>query len=40
MSELRVNKIIPKDGIVSGATGGIIQVAYQQKISTKNGTKV
>ena len=31
MSELRVNKIIPKDGIVSGATGGIIQVAYQQK---------
>ena len=26
MSELRTNRIIPRDGIVSGASGGIIQV--------------
>ena len=31
MSELRVNKILPKDGLVSGASGGIIQVAYTHK---------
>ena len=26
MSELRTNRIVPRDGIVSGASGGIIQV--------------
>ena len=26
MSELRTNRIVPKDGLVSGASGGIIQV--------------
>ena len=26
MSELRTNRIIPRDGLVSGASGGIIQV--------------
>ena len=28
MSELRTNKIYPRDGLVSGANGGIIQVTY------------
>ena len=31
MSELRTNRIIPRDGIVSGANGGITQVAVTQK---------
>jgi len=31
MSELRTNRIVPRDGIVSGANGGIIQVAITQK---------
>ena len=31
MSELRTNRIVPRDGLVSGATGGIIQVAVTQK---------
>ena len=31
MSELRTNRIVPRDGIVSGANGGIIQVAVTQK---------
>ena len=31
MSELRTNRIIPRDGLVSGANGGIIQVAVTQK---------
>ena len=26
MSELRTNRIVPRDGLVSGASGGIIQV--------------
>ena len=26
MSELRTNKIYPRDGLVSGANGGIVQV--------------
>ena len=28
MSELRTNRIVPRDGLVSGASGGIIQVVY------------
>jgi len=32
MSELRTNRIIPRDGLVSGASGGIIQV--KQKVIT------
>ena len=31
MSELRTNRIIPRDGLVSGASGGIIQMAVTQK---------
>ena len=31
MSELRTNRIVPRDGLVSGANGGIIQVAVTQK---------
>ena len=26
MSELRTNKIYPRDGLVSGANGGIVQI--------------
>ena len=26
MSELRTNRIVPRDGLVTGASGGIIQV--------------
>ena len=28
MSELRTNRIIPRDGLVSGASGGVIQVVF------------
>ena len=28
MSELRTNRIIPRDGLVSGASGGVIQVVH------------
>ena len=31
MSELRTNRIVPRDGLVSGASGGIIQIAITQK---------
>ena len=31
MSELRTNRIVPRDGIPSGSNGGIIQVAVTQK---------
>ena len=31
MSELRTNRIVPRDGLVSGASGGIIQMAVTQK---------
>ena len=31
MSELITNRIVPRDGLVSGANGGIIQVAVTQK---------
>ena len=28
MSELRTNKIYPRDGLVSGANGGIVQMVH------------
>ena len=28
MSELRTNRIIPRDGLPAGASGGIIQMKY------------
>ena len=28
MSELRTNRIVPRDGLPSGSYGGIIQVKY------------
>ena len=31
MSELRTNRIVPRDGLKSGASGGIIQIAVTQK---------
>ena len=31
MSELRTNRIVPRDGLVSGASGGIIQVVQNVK---------
>ena len=31
MSELRTNRIVPRDGLVSGASGGIIQMSVTQK---------
>ena len=30
MSELRTNRIIPRDGLPSGSSGGIIQVVFAQ----------
>ena len=40
MSELRTNRIIPRDGIVSGASGGIIQVVHTKRTTslTTSGT--
>ena len=34
MSELRTNRIVPRDGLVSGASGGIIQVVQSFKTDT------
>ena len=34
MSELRTNRIVPRDGLVSGASGGIIQVVQNFKTDT------
>ena len=31
MSELRTNRIVPRDGLPAGSSGGIIQIAYTQK---------
>ena len=31
MSELRTNRIVPRDGLPSGASGGIIQVVQTIK---------
>ena len=28
MSELRTNRIVPRDGLPAGACGGIVQVKY------------
>ena len=40
MSELRTNRIVPRDGLVSGANGGIIQVIHVNKknLATFNST--
>jgi len=41
MSELRTNRIIPRDGLVSGASGGIIQVKQtikKDQFTTANNT--
>jgi len=35
MSELRTNRIVPKDGLPSGSSGGIVQIKY----AIKNGTQ-
>ena len=34
MSELRTNRIVPRDGLVSGASGGVIQVKSTTKTDT------
>ena len=34
MSELRTNRIIPRDGLPSGSAGGIIQVKQTVKTDT------
>ena len=36
MSELRTNRIVPRDGLVSGANGGIIQVVHANKKNLQN----
>tara|TARA_B100000900_G_C20470226_1_gene671044 strand:+ start:519 stop:1031 length:513 start_codon:yes stop_codon:yes gene_type:complete len=36
MSELRTNRIVPRDGLVSGANGGIIQVVHASKKNLQN----
>ena len=36
MSELRTNRIIPRDGIPSGSNGGIIQVKYVMSDTQQN----
>ena len=38
MSELRTNRIVPRDGLVSGASGGIIQVVQATKTDTEQFT--
>ena len=35
MSELRTNRIVPRDGLASGAYGGIIQVKYANTTTTQ-----
>ena len=37
MSELRTNRIVPRDGLPSGSSGGIIQV--RQSVKTDTGTQ-
>ena len=34
MSELRTNRIVPRDGLPSGSSGGIIQVKSVTKTDT------
>ena len=36
MSELRTNRIIPRDGLPSGSSGGIIQIKYAIKNDTQS----
>ena len=36
MSELRTNRIVPRDGLVSGASGGIIQVVSVTKTNAES----
>jgi len=36
MSELRTNRIVPRDGLVSGSHGGIIQVKYATTSTEQN----
>ena len=36
MSELRTNRIVPRDGLVSGASGGIIQVVQSFDTATSS----
>ena len=36
MSELRTNRIVPRDGLTSGASGGIIQIKYAIKNDTQS----
>ena len=36
MSELRTNRIVPRDGIPSGSHGGIIQVKYVMSDTQQN----
>ena len=36
MSELRTNRIVPRDGLTSGAYGGIIQVKYASATTQYN----
>ena len=36
MSELRTNRIVPRDGIPSGSNGGIIQVKYVMSDTQQN----
>ena len=38
MSELRTNRIVPRDGLKSGASGGIIQVVQATKTDTDSFT--
>ena len=36
MSELRTNRIIPRDGLPSGSSGGIVQIKYAIKNNTQD----
>ena len=38
MSELRTNRIVPRDGLASGAYGGIIQVKYASNTDSQSST--
>ena len=39
MSELRTNRIVPRDGLTSGAYGGIIQVKYASSTTSVSTTE-
>ena len=38
MSELRTNRIVPRDGLTSGAYGGIIQIKYASDTNSQSST--